>query len=99
MTSKSRVTTTIVSDSHARVKVEGVPTPLTLDYEEQEGTTITTADMTQVTQITKAGIQANTFESVTDEIAQSIGTNTNQLQFMTGHQMKGRSERILDKAY
>ena len=58
MTSKGRVATTTSSDSNAQAKVEGVQTSLALCCEEQEGMTTTTADMTQVTQITEAEIES-----------------------------------------
>ena len=40
-----------------------------------------------------------TIESITEEFVQNIGVTTHQLQFMMAHQLKARSDMVVERAF
>ena len=93
MTFECRSVTSTGKRSRKEIEVENVPTLLAVGYEEQEGITHTTVDMTQTTQMTEEEIngtkhQDRSATSMKELVEDTFGRPCQEIQFMNGPKLR-----------
>ena len=103
MNSECGSVTSTSNRSKAKIKVENVPNSLALGYEEQEGMTHTTVDLTQITQRTEGTNstehQDRSATKMKELAEDTFGIPYQEIQFMNEQQLRAIGDNAIHEAY